>query len=129
MFHHFKMGEQKQMCIWLNLKLNLEFEFAIQLQYSSNKLNLPQTSTLHIMEQLIMCLCILFRCCPPLMMIVPVKTFPRRRSPPKKKTVKPVYRQQGKQTPLSMYIKSHFPVILAYALIRMITLLSILPHS
>ena len=38
-------------------------------------------------------------------------------------------RQQGKQTPLILSIKSHFPLSLAYALIRMITLLSILPHS
>ena len=34
MFDHFKMGEQKQMCIWLNLNLNLEFEFANPLQYT-----------------------------------------------------------------------------------------------
>src|SRR4051812_43767521 len=61
MFNHFKMGEQRKMCIWLNLNLNLEFE----LQYTSIKLNLPQTSTLYIMEQHIMCLCIYFRCCPP----------------------------------------------------------------
>ena len=49
MFYHFKMGEQKQMCIWLNLNLNLEFQFAIQLQYTSIKLNVPQISTLYIM--------------------------------------------------------------------------------
>src|SRR3954471_13277016 len=67
------------------------------------------------MSQLIMCLCILFRCCPPLLMIVPVTVFPRQRSPPKQKTVKPVYRQQGKQTPLIMFIKSYFPLSLAYA--------------
>ena len=24
-FDHFKMGEQKKMCIWLNLNLNLQF--------------------------------------------------------------------------------------------------------
>src|SRR4051812_35970583 len=52
---------------------------------------------------------------PPLMMIVPVTDFTRRKSPPKKKTVKPVYRQQGKQTPLIMSIKSQFPLSLAYA--------------
>jgi len=39
-------------------------------------------------------------------------------------------RQQGKQPPpLIMSIKIHFPLSLAYALSRMITLLSILPHS
>src|SRR4051794_8665314 len=87
MFDHFKMGEQKQMCIWLNL--NLEFEIAIQLQYTSIKMNFPQTSTLYTMEQHIMCVCILFRFCPPLLMIDPITDFPRRRSPPKKKkTVK-----------------------------------------
>src|SRR3954470_3239272 len=32
-------------------------------------------------------------------------------------------RQQGKQTPLIMSIKSHFPLSLAYALFRMITML------
>src|SRR4051812_45953156 len=32
-------------------------------------------------------------------------------------------RQQGKQTPLIMSIKSHFPLNLAYALFRMITML------
>src|SRR3954468_15871623 len=56
MFDHFKMGEQKQMCIWLNFNLNLEFEFAIQLQYTSIKMNLPQTSTLYIMVNL-SCVC------------------------------------------------------------------------
>ena len=69
MFDHFKMGEQKQMCIWLNLNLNLKFEFAIQLQYTSIKLNFPQTSSIHIMNNYIMCLCIYFRSCPPLLMI------------------------------------------------------------
>ena len=48
-------------------------------------------------------------------MIVSVIVFPRWRSPPKQKTDKPVYRQQGKQTPLIMSIKSHFPLSLAYA--------------
>ena len=67
------------------------------------------------MDNLIMCLCILFRCCPPLLMIVPVTEFSRRRSPPKQKFDKPVYRQQGKKTPLIMSIKSHFPLSLAYA--------------
>src|SRR4051812_11444939 len=81
MFDHFKMGEQKQMCIWLNLNLNLEFEFASPLQYTSIKLNCQQTSTIYIMDNLIMCLCILFRCCPPLLMIDPATAFPRRRSP------------------------------------------------
>ena len=114
MFDHFKMGEQWQRCIWLNLNLNLEFEFAIQLQYTSIKMNFPQTSTLHIMDNLIMCLCIYFRCFPPLLMIVPVTEFPRRSSPPKHKLDKPLYRQQGKQTPLIMSIKSHFPLNLAY---------------
>ena len=42
MFDHFKMGEQKQMCIWLNLNLNLKFEFTIQLPYTSFKWNLSQ---------------------------------------------------------------------------------------
>ena len=118
MFDYFKMGKQQQMCICHNLNSNLKFEFANALQYTSIKLNFPQTSTLYIMSQLIMCLCILFRCCPPLLMIVPVTAFLRRRSPSKKKTVKPVYRQQGKQTPLIMSIKTQFPLILAYALFR-----------
>ena len=65
MFDDFKMGKPKQMCIWLNLNLNLEFELAIQLHYTSIKLNMPQTSTLYIMVQLIKCLCILLQCCPP----------------------------------------------------------------
>src|SRR4051812_46133950 len=82
MIDHFKIGEKKQMCIWLNLKLNLEFEFAIQLQYTSIKLNLPQTSRIYIMDNHIMCLCILLRCCPPLLTIVPVTEFLRRRSSP-----------------------------------------------
>ena len=30
----------------------MEFEFAFQMQYTSFKLNVPQISTLHIMEQL-----------------------------------------------------------------------------
>src|SRR4051812_12189257 len=116
MFEHFKMGKQKQMCIWLNLKLNLEFVFAIQLQYTSIKLNFPQTSSMYILYNLIMCLCILFRCCPPpLCMIVPVTAFLRRRSLPKKKTVKPVFRQQGEKTQLIMSIKPHFHRSLAYA--------------
>ena len=50
MFDHLKMDEQKQMCIRLNLNLNLEFEFAIQLQYTSIKMNLPQTSSIYIMD-------------------------------------------------------------------------------
>ena len=68
MFDHFKMGELRQMCIWLNLNLNLnlEFEFAIQLQYTSIKMKLPQISSLHIIDNLNMCLCIYIRCCPPL---------------------------------------------------------------
>ena len=52
MFDHLKMGEQKQMCIWLNLNLNLKFEFANSLQYNSNKWNVPQTSTLNCMSPL-----------------------------------------------------------------------------
>ena len=112
MFDHFKMGEQQQMCIWHILNSNLEFEFANLLQYTSIKWNCQQTSSIYIMDNLIMCLCILFRCCPPLLMIAPVTAFPRRRSPPKKKTVKPVCRQQDKQTPLIMSIKSHFPLSL-----------------
>ena len=40
------------MCIWLNLKLNLEFEFAIQLQYTSFKLNLQYISDMNIMTPL-----------------------------------------------------------------------------
>src|SRR4051812_30805494 len=75
MFDHFKMGEQKQMCICLNLNLNLEFESANPLQYTSIKWNLPQTSTLYIMSQLIMCLCFYFRCCPPLLMIASVNSI------------------------------------------------------
>ena len=59
-FDKFKMGEQKQMCIWLNLNLNLKFEFAIQLQYTSIKLNLPQTSSIYLMDNYIRCLCIYF---------------------------------------------------------------------
>src|ERR1041385_1199546 len=69
-FDHFKMGEQKKMCIWLNLKLNLKFEFAFQMQYTSIKLNMLQTSTIHIMDNLIMCMCIFtFEVVPPLLMI------------------------------------------------------------
>src|SRR4051812_2467113 len=83
MFDQFKMGEQKKMCICLNLNLNLEFEFANPLQYTSVKLNLPQTSTTYIMDNLIMCLCIYFRSCHPLLMIVSVIAFLSQRSPPK----------------------------------------------
>ena len=78
MFDHFKMGEQKEMCIMLNLNLNLEFEFAFQMQYTSFKLNVPQTSSIYIMSPLNMCLCILFQCCPPLLMFVLVIALPRR---------------------------------------------------
>ena len=35
MFDQFKMGEQKQMSLWINFNLNLKFEFAIQLQHTS----------------------------------------------------------------------------------------------
>src|SRR3954465_8010111 len=91
MFDHFKMGEQKQMSIWHNLNLNLEFEFANPLQYTSIKWNCQQTSTIYIMDNLIMCLCIYFQCFPHLLMIVPVTEFPRWRSPPKQKTDKAVY--------------------------------------
>ena len=49
MFDHFKMGEQKQMCIWHNLNSNMEFEFVILLQYTSFKWNHQQTSTIYIM--------------------------------------------------------------------------------
>ena len=64
MFDHFKMGEQQKTCIWHNLNLNLEFEFAFQMQYTSIKMNLPQTSSIHIMDNYIMCLCIYIQCCP-----------------------------------------------------------------
>ena len=41
------------------------FEFAIQLQYTSIKLNLPQTSSIYIMDDL-SCVCAFyFRYCPP----------------------------------------------------------------
>ena len=115
MFDHFKMGEQKQMCIWLNL--NLEFEFAFQMQYTSIKLNLSQTSIFYIMEPLIMCLCIYFRSCPPFVddcfryQLFRDGDHPRRRIT----SVNPVYRQQGKKTPLIMSIKYHIPLSLAYA--------------
>src|SRR3954468_22641546 len=109
MFENFKMGEPKQMSIWHNLNLNLEFEFANPLQYSSIKWNCQQTSTIYIMDDLIMCLCIYFRCCPPLLMIVSITVFPRRRSHPKQKTDKPVYRQQGKQNPIDHVDKIPFP--------------------
>ena len=59
MFDLSKMGEHKQMCIWHNLNSNLKFEFANLLQYTSIKWNLPQTSTIYIMSQLIMCVSIL----------------------------------------------------------------------
>src|SRR4051812_13653779 len=106
------------MCIWLNLNLNLEFEFANSLKYTSIKLNFPQTSTLHIMSQLIMCLCIYFRCFPPLLMFVPVTVFPRLRSPSKKKTVKHVYRQQGKANHIDHVYKILFLLSLSYAMFR-----------
>src|SRR4051812_37308669 len=97
------------MCICPNLNLNLEFEFANPLQYTSNKLNFPQTSTLYIMSQLIMCLCIYFRCCPPLLMIATDTVLPRRRSPPKQKTGKPVYRQARKTNPIDHVYKIPLP--------------------
>ena len=51
MFDHFKMGEQLQMCIWHILNSNMEFEFAIQLQYTSFNLNLQHISAIYIMSQ------------------------------------------------------------------------------
>ena len=123
------MGERRQMCIWLNLNLNLKFEFANSLQYTSIKWNVPQTSTMNFMSPLYHVLVHLLSMLPPLLMIALVIAYPRRRSPPKQKTDKSVYHQQGKQTPLIMSIKSHYPLSLTYALIWMITLLSILPHS
>ena len=52
MFDQLLMGEQWQMHIWLIWKSYMEFEFAFQMQYTWFKLNVPQISTLHIMEQL-----------------------------------------------------------------------------
>src|SRR3954468_19570663 len=77
-------------------------------------MNLQHISAIYV-TTLNICLSIVPYLLPPLLMIVPVTEFPRRRSPPKKKTVKPVYRQQGKQTPLIMSITSQFPLSLAYA--------------
>ena len=42
----------------------MEFKFAFQLQYTSFKLNLLQTNTIHIMDNIIMCLCILLHVAP-----------------------------------------------------------------
>ena len=65
MFDQLLMGEQWQMHIWLIWKPYLEFEFAFQMQYTSIKMNLPQISTLHIMDNL-SCVCAFcFWCCPP----------------------------------------------------------------
>src|SRR4051812_18904995 len=97
------------MCIWHILKSHLEFEFAILLQYTSIKWNCQHISTIYIMDNLIMCLCILLQCCPPLLMVVPVTVFPRRRSSPKQNTDKPVYRQQGKKTPIDHVDKIPVP--------------------
>ena len=58
MFDQRILGEQWQMHIWLNWKSYLEFEFAFQMQYTSIKMNMLQTSTIHIMDNMIMCLCI-----------------------------------------------------------------------
>src|ERR1041385_8860127 len=103
------------MCIWLNLNLNLEFEFAILLQYTSIKWNCQHISTMYIMfPQIIMCLSIEIIFIPSLIVCsIDVQLEPEATPFVEDTVCEP--RQQGKQTPLIMSIKSQFPLSLAYA--------------
>ena len=110
MFDLFKMGEQWQRCIWHNLKLNLEFEFAIQFQYTSIKLNVPQISTLYIMDNLSCACAFYFNVAPLCWWLIRWETFrdgdhPRRRRRP----VNPCNVKQGKQTPIDHVYKILLP--------------------
>src|SRR4051812_25307899 len=66
------------------------------------------------MDNHIMCLCIYFDVAP-FVDDCSSNRVSETKVTPKTKTVKPVYHQHGKQTPLIMSIKSHFPLSLAYA--------------
>src|SRR3954464_2078189 len=48
----------------------MEFEFAFQMQYTSFKSNVPQTSTIHLMDNNIMCLSIVLHFVPPPLLMI-----------------------------------------------------------
>src|ERR1041385_14108 len=109
MFEHFKMGEQKQTCIWNSFKLKLEFEFAIHLQYTPFKWNclthqkhIHQVSTFnHVIVH-----CIYFAT---LLVVCRVEVEPEQEAAPFVEDPKPEPRQQGKQTLIDHVDKISLP--------------------
>ena len=101
----------------------MEFEFAIHLQYTAFKWNClthqihaNQVSTFnHVLVH-----CIYFAT---LFVVCRLEVEPEQEATPFVEDPETEPRQQGKQTPLIISIKSHFPLSLAYALFRMITMM------
>src|ERR1041385_6852293 len=128
MFDHFKMGEQCKTSIWLYFKFKFEAHLQMTLHLTSFKWNCTHIVTRNItISILIMCLSIANKFIPCLIVCsIDVQLEPEATPFVEDPDIGP--RQQGKQTPLIMSIKSQFPLSLAYACLGD-HLVSILPHS
>ena len=99
MFEQVNLVEQREQCIWNSFKFKLEFEFAIDLQYTPFKWNclthykyVYQVSTFnHVLVH-----CIYFAT---LFAICRVEVEPKQEAAPFVEDPEPEPRQQGKQPP------------------------------
>ena len=107
----------------------MEFEFAIHLQCTSFKWNPSHIRGSYTKFQPSTHVIVHCTYVAPLDCCLSIEVQPEQEAAPFVEDPDTEPRQQGKQTPLIMSIKSHFPLSPAYAMIRMITLLLILPHS
>src|SRR3954464_1956863 len=109
MFDHFKMGEQCKTSIWLYFKFKFEAHLQMTLHLTSFKWNCTHFVTKNItISILIMCLSIANKFIPCLIVCsIDVQPEPEATPFVEDPDIEP--RQQGKQTPLIISIKSQFP--------------------
>src|SRR3954467_9997900 len=109
---------------WLNQKSYVEFKFANSIANTPFKWNCFTHQSIYIKFQpSIMCLSIAFILIASSCFVCRVEVEPEQEAAPFVEDPETEPRQQGKQTPLIMSIKSHFPLSISYALFRMITML------
>src|SRR3954462_14400369 len=103
----------KQIHLHLNkVEFKCGFEFAFQMQYTPFKWNCLTHQNLYIKFQpSIMCLSIAFILIATSCFVCRVEVEPEQEAAPFVEDPEIEPRQQGKQTPLIMSIKSHFPLI------------------